>query len=215
MQELKKYQGLLSVLVVLLVAKFVVVPVFDWQESLYQENQANQKKLLKVKRLIEEQDQLLARDTLVSGALDGAEKLIFKVESEAEFKLTQQQFLEELLAKHNLRAENFGWQSGILLDEVNIKQLQLQLRFSGSIVDLVNFVAALEQLEQRYHVVNFNVNFSKGSTFFRGGRLALSVYINNDDQINNSEQKNISASVAFLKQALLSTGYSEYKEQES
>ncbi len=182
MEELKQHRVLLSFIAILVFIKFVVIPVLDWQETVIIDIQNKERKLEKASQLIKRSGSFQEDRKLISAQLKEAEQLFFSLQVDSDFKLTQQKYLEQLMATHNLNVENFGWQTSSVNDSMLLKKYQVQVRFSGNITDLVNFIISLDQHSKRYEVTNFNFSFPPGSSNIRNGRLSINFYMDQSDK---------------------------------
>lgn len=183
MNELKKYKLLLSLLTILVFAKFIIVPIFLWQEQLVHENRSKEKKLIKITNVLTTTDKVDTFNQTLANLLAQAEKLFFPHQSDSDFKLNQQQMLEGLFNKYNLRTNNFGWQTSTELKKEGLKRYQVNIRFDGNFVDIIAMYTNLESLTPWLEIDNFNIS-TKGQQknalgYIKGGRVTVNLYMQN------------------------------------
>ena len=185
MAELKKHGFLLSVLAVLLVAKFVLVPVIEWQDAMIADIQLLEKKSQKVARVISGESNTNEINLLLSEEVAKGNKLFYPHQAQSKFKLQQQKLIESLLAEHQLKSQNIGWQTPSELTFIQVDKHPLQLRFSGKTLDVMKFIAAIEKLEKKIEVSDFNLSLKKQNENSLGqcdGRLTVNFYVNSTTQ---------------------------------
>lgn len=177
MELLKRQPILLSLLVILLSCRFIVVPIIDWQNQSLEQTQGLQKKQQKTEIAIhreadnQEQLQVLEKQNIDFQAL------FFIATSETKFKLERQQWLEALLAKHNLKGTNIGWSNSSNVINTEVIKHSLQLRLEGNASDLPKFQYEIESTEQWIEINNFTVFFRKQINL-NLGRIRASYQIN-------------------------------------
>lgn len=157
MADLKKHAILLSLLTILLVAKFVIVPIFTWQEQVLAEINAQEKKLGKTSILLAKEDDFNSLNQKVSDQLKEAEQLFYPYQKSSLFKLEQQKYFEDLIAKHQLTLSNFSWQAESDDKNLQITRYQVRARIKGKVSYLVKLIAALESQQNRIEIVGFNI----------------------------------------------------------
>jgi hypothetical protein len=185
MSELKQHAWLLFLIAILVIAKFFVIPIFDWQNAVLSEITLLEKKQNKISNVLEQQDDNAKANAQLSLILTEVEQLFFPSQTEAIFKLEQQKVLESLLNKHNLNSENIGWQATNRIDLLDVIRYSIQIRFTGQSTDTIEFITALEANKQRIEVVDFNLTL-KGQRAQKLGRMNASVtlffYVNSHEK---------------------------------
>jgi len=181
MAELKKHTLLLLTLSFLLLAKFIFLPVIDWQNTMISEIQLLEKKSLKVARVIAGQSSTSKTNLTLSKEVERGNKLFYSHQAPSKFKLTQQKMVESLLDKYQLKSQNIGWQTPSELISLQVIRYPLQLRFSGKTLDVIKFIAATETFERNMEVNNFNLSLKRqddSSLGYFNGKLTLNFYVN-------------------------------------
>lgn len=183
MQELKKHAALLVIIGLLSILKFVIVPIFDWQNDALLNIGLLEKKQNKIERLISNQKQAVGDDVKLSEIVNKSEAVFFVQHNESTFKLQQQKKIEDLLSKHNITASNFGWQATKEYVKISAKSYQLLINFSGQSYDVLALMLALETNPKLIGISDFNLRIkgqSKESMGMITGRFTLQLYAMNE-----------------------------------
>jgi hypothetical protein len=183
MEDIKKHAILLSLLAILLIAKFVVVPIFMWQDQILVEIKEQEKKLGKTALLLAKEDGFNRLNQQIEQQLEQAEQLFYPYQTGSAFKLQQQKHFEDLVLEHQLTLSSFSWQANSEDKELQIMRYQVRVRLKGNISRLVSFISALESQKQRVEVYDFNISM-KGQNKQSLGRtknavFTLRFYVNN------------------------------------
>jgi len=192
MAELKKHALLLSLLAILIISKFIIVPIFIWQQQLIIENSSQEKKLAKITRVLTKEGQVNVVNLKLTNELERIERLFFPYQSESAFKLSQQQAFEKLLEKHQLRSSNIGWQTATEYTEQALIRYQVNIRFSGQFVDVVAMYTELESLSPWLEIDNFNISTKSGKNGvignIKGGRVTVNLYMHNTPSTSDTPE---------------------------
>lgn len=181
MAELKKHALLLLILIILVSAKFIILPVIEWQNTIVADIKLLDKRSQKVTRVITQNDNTIKLNQLLSEEVKRGNELFFPYQTPSKFKLSQQKLIESLLDKYQLKSQNIGWQTSSELTSLYIIKHPLQLRFSGKTLDVIKFIAAIEKLEKNIEVIDFNLSLKKQNESSLGqcnGRVTLNFYVN-------------------------------------
>jgi hypothetical protein len=189
MQLLRNYPYLSGLLVLLVVLKFLFVPLVQWQNDTLWSISQNDKRLSRATGAITDIDSNRGQLEALQQQLGQLQTFIYPSQDEASFKLEQQQWVEVLIAKHNFKVSNIGWTySAQVLGQPLIKH-QLSVSFDGNTFDLPNLYLALDSNPQWIDVTGFSFNLigqnEKSLGRFRGS-LDLVFY-----QFANDEQKEV------------------------
>jgi hypothetical protein len=182
MNELKQHALLLSAVALLVIIKFIYLPISDWQSALYMEIQQQQKKLSQVGVVLSENDELLSQKVKLTQALTVAEQVFFPYQVEADFQLKQQIMLEKILEQHKLKLTRFGWENSRNLSALSVTHYQLQVFLSGNTLNFIQLMAALELQSPYIEVGDFVLNVQRQKAQDLGqvsGNLTLHLYANN------------------------------------
>ncbi|MDI4652079.1 MULTISPECIES: hypothetical protein [Pseudoalteromonas] len=137
-------QLLIYFILVLACIKFLLIPFFDYQDSLVQEKQNVVIKNNKMESIIEKKAILESQQTEINTALLELEKKIPSFSSEAQAKLSTQQRLEVIASNLNLSIDSFNW------EEIKRNEAYPFLREGNLIVtfsaDLLNIIKAQKEI---------------------------------------------------------------------
>lgn len=159
MDELKKNAWLLSLIVILVVIKFAIVPIFEWQDSQLSEVKLLTKRLNKIEQVLANENENSVLNQKLQLTLGKGEKALFNYNTESTFKLAQQKFIQSLLNKHNLKLQNIGFQAQTFIPEFKAMQFAVQVRFTGKTEEAIALVNTIEQNEERIAIDKFNLSF--------------------------------------------------------
>ena len=168
--EIQKNQTLLLIVAVLLLLKILVEPLINWQNQQIAVNANLAKKATKSEAVLAQQQQLEALKSQVTAHLQQLTPLYYPYQSDTQFKLTQQQRVEEYLNKHQIKVSNIGWQALLKLDQQQLIRHQMLLSLQGKTTDLIALMQELETLTPRINIVEFNVSL-KGQDAESLGRV--------------------------------------------
>jgi len=174
MGELKQHTLLLAFLALLLFAKFIIVPIYTWQDQQLADIGLLEKKQAKISAVLNAQNKVAQLNKELDTALKQTENLIFPYQKDANFKLNQQKMLETLLEQFNLTVQHVGWQVARSNKNALFISYPILIRFSGKTDQVVQFLAAAEMNTQRIEVNALNFTF-KGQRKDALGRIKGSV----------------------------------------
>ncbi|MFT5812277.1 MAG: hypothetical protein ACI9VT_000011 [Psychroserpens sp.] len=168
---------LLMLLLVLFIARFAIVPIFDWQAEKIDAIAANSNNLNKT-------EQVMARAKDIAKELAELEKhnqmlklRYFTQASAHDFKLKLQQQIESLFAQHDLKINNFSWVAHLPGD---ITQERASVSFKGEIKNLVSLQLAIAQLPILLNIAQWDYPMNNMTESSLGnttqGRMILIAY---------------------------------------
>jgi hypothetical protein len=182
MQELKRHAGLLSIIVFLLVIKFALLPIFDWQNTILLDINLQQKKLSKIEGILANTSQDKTFERKLAASSVKSQRVFFNDQEESTFKLEQQKIIEALFIKHKISATNIGWQVTTELQDIAAKNYQLGITIEGLSADIIALMVALEAYPQYINISDFYLTVkgqSAEQTGMMNGRFTLQLYANN------------------------------------
>lgn len=154
---------LLSLLGILLVIKFVVQPVLEWQTAQSEQLARQSNQLEKGLALLDEQAELETRLLSLSNRRTALNGQLYGSDSDAtNYQLRVQRLLEDLLEKNNLRARNSNWLSPVS-DSVS-EELRLEIALSGKIKDFIHFLLDVEQVKPKLAVLRIGSAINRMSS---------------------------------------------------
>jgi hypothetical protein len=143
MQIWQQYKGYISVLLVLILARFLWQPLWQAKQESWQQLHYSETAQRKAQALLTLADDMQLTQQKVQTLLISAEKKLGNASDMTNFKLQTQQQLEQLFAQQNLQITLSSWREGIA--EGGIQTLVLDLRFSGKLKHYLNLLQQLQQ----------------------------------------------------------------------
>jgi len=179
MNELKKHSLLLGIVALLIIVKFIVLPVIEWQNTTVEANQGISKRLIKVKHILNNQTQsesMLARQSKKN---DMVKMLFHEDTNPASFKLKMQQIVEKMLKDNEISITNFGWKKQQNIEVINAEENEFQIRFKGKLVDVITLMSKLEIENHLFNITGFNFDVkrqNKENLGYVTGRITIAIY---------------------------------------
>jgi len=182
MNEIKKHAVLLIILSILLIAKFIYIPIINWQNALHSEIQQQEKKLVKIDKVLRQKGKINQANFQLEKLLTIKTSVFFPSEEETKFQLKQQKMLESLFKKSKLKLTKFAWRRTQALASLSASHYKLQVNFSGKMSQLVQLMSAIESFTPYIEVSDFTFNIKRQKGPLLGmvtGNLILHLYTDN------------------------------------
>jgi len=179
MEDLKKHALLLIILTFLLLAKFLYMPIIEWQNALIIEINTIEKKLRKIEGVLGNEEKILHANKQYEQQFAITKHLFFAQNSQATFKLQQQQMLEKVFEKSNIKITRFGWENTIPLVDLQVEHYPLKVYLSGKISDFVKLTTQLERYSPFIEVSGLVLVVKKQTSSNLGetkGNISLNLY---------------------------------------
>jgi hypothetical protein len=176
----QKHKQLLFILLTLTFIKFVLVPVYEWQNITIAENNSNNLRLVKSTLVIEQLENTQSSVNTMREKKIALQTLFFKHENDNTFQLEQQQWLEKTFESNNLEVRNIGWSVPLPIKEWQLVQHGVQVNFSGNIIDLTKVKRLFESQKKWLEISSFNFRFDKKRPERlqeTSGRITLNFYM--------------------------------------
>jgi hypothetical protein len=158
MAALSKYKKLLIMLGLLLLAKFIWVPVWEHKQNQWAQLSQGQHNLNKTQALIALSEQMKQREEEISWQLASIENLIPETENLASYKLASQNTIESLFQKHNLILDRTAWRDGV--NQQNIHKLFFDLHFNGKLKNYLSLTHNLATASALFNISIFEENLN-------------------------------------------------------
>ena len=158
MQLQSKHKVLLSVLAVLLLLRFIVVPIFAWQDEKIAQLQSSQQRLTKAENVIERLPQITQELEKLQRSNQQLASYYSTETSMPAFKLKQQQQIEKLFESYNVQVKNFNWAADI---PGVIDQSRANITFDGKTKDFARLQLAIAQLPTLLKVTQWTAHIAK------------------------------------------------------
>jgi len=165
-----KHQLALGVLVILIALKFLIVPLFDWQNSQLAQLANLQKRAVKSQNVIINQSQINQAQQTINAQLKAVNSLFVDYQRESEFKLAMQQQIEQTIANNQLQINTSSWLPSITVANNQLIRHQLRLNLKGKMRDFINFITLLESKTPKVELKSLNINL-KGQNNESLGRV--------------------------------------------
>jgi len=165
--DLKKHAVALTIIGFLVLIKFIFIPIFDWQNQQLAEMSLEQRKLEKVKLLMQSREVLSIQYSRLDKRLHKLNKRFYSQQNAEKFKRQQQKTIEAELKAQQLKIKNIGWQTTIENIDAPLTQYSVNYSFSGKGEDVVNYILSINANEKYSQLAVLHISFAKQ----RKGRL--------------------------------------------
>lgn len=165
-----KHQLALGVLVILIALKFLIVPLFDWQNSQLAQLANLQKRAVKSQNVIINQSQINQAQQTINAQLKAVNSLFVDYQRESEFKLAMQQQIEQTIANNQLQINTSSWLPSITVANNQLIRHQLRLNLKGKMRDFISLIILLESQTPKAELKSVNINL-KGQNNKSLGRV--------------------------------------------
>lgn len=189
--DLLKYKHYLLLLLALLLANYVLVPLTELQVE--QQNTLNllQKKQSKTNKLIENGDDYSQYNEQLNVYLKNSHNYLFTQKSEAEFKLTAQAQIEQLLQASGCDISRIGFKGNQpILPKV--QKWYMEIRYKGDANCLVKTTRALETATPYINIEEYSYSargFDKTAQSTFNAMLKVSVWYKANESARASGSK--------------------------
>jgi len=176
MQPQNKRKLMLGVLAVLLVARFILVPILDWQQEQIKQITAKEQRLTKTNNIIARLPQIKVALAQLKQNNQQQQSHYFNQASPNTFKLQLQQKIETLFTQHHLKVTNFNWVAEI--DE-QIAKARARITFEGSTKDFAMLQLAIAQLPKLLNTNQWTLHIKRMNDHSLGnanGNIVLTAY---------------------------------------
>lgn len=172
---------LLGIILLLAGLRFIIVPWMDYQDEQKQQLETLTKRLVRSEALVEfrteltEQKQL--QDTAVSKLLTGLQQS----PSTEQYQLEFQQQMQQLLESNKVSLLLFDWLSDTDLKTFNVHRARINLRFEGTIADIVKTHLVLEQNYPSLLIRDLNTSWRGGLS--KESRVTVTMMLESDYRV--------------------------------
>lgn len=175
-----KHKLAFGLLATLLLLKFLLVPLFDWQNEQLSNITNLQKRASKSQNVITNQSQITQSQQRITAQLNAINSLFIGYKNDAEFKLAMQQQIEQSLANNQLQINNSSWLPSINVANEQLMRHQLRLSIKGTLLNFKNFITLLESTPPQVALKTFNINLKGQNSEQLGqveGTIELAFYM--------------------------------------
>ncbi|WP_440054192.1 GspMb/PilO family protein [Pseudoalteromonas sp. T1lg65] len=180
-EQLKQHKLLLAIVLILVSLKFVIVPLFTWQNKQLDEIAKVQLRLTKAERIMMQQQEIDSAKQLVETQQEQYQTLFSDWQAPSTFKIDAQKSINQWLDNFNLNTNSVGWQPALKFSGAQLHREQMRLNISGELSNLGQFLVALEKNKPLIAVEYLDLSV-RGLSPEEGGNgeasLLLSFYMN-------------------------------------
>ncbi|MFQ3189628.1 MAG: 5-formaminoimidazole-4-carboxamide-1-beta-D-ribofuranosyl 5'-monophosphate synthetase [Paraglaciecola sp.] len=175
-QEFKKHKMALSLIAILISIKYVLIPIFDWQDEQHVEVNLLQKQVSRINRVLHNSQEIEDYSVLLKNTLATSETLFLSAIDSSTFELEQQQWLEGKLKQYELDANNIGWTPPQQYVDSKLLGHNVQLNIDGKTSNVIAFIQELQSQNHYIEIQAFNISFKRQSNLKLGtGRTRLNL----------------------------------------
>lgn len=177
MQLTNKHKVMLLVLIGLLIIRFVLFPIFEWQEKQISLIATKEQKLIKTNNIINRLPQITESLAQLKQSNNNLQTHYFNEKSLNAFKLQQQQRIETLFSQHQLKVTNFNWVVEVPGDEIT--QIRAKVSFQGKAKNFAMLQLTIAQLPELLNLLQWDLYIKRMSDNSLGdahGAIYLTTY---------------------------------------
>lgn len=124
---------------ILIIIKFILLPVIEWQNEKVDSLVVKTRQLAKVAPLIDSKDQLASMQGKLAGASDNLNKRFPGFNANENLRVKTQRDVETVVKEIGVNLEVFDWLAEIDSEQTSLKQVQFKIDVRGELKQLVNF----------------------------------------------------------------------------
>lgn len=132
---------LIALLALLALMKFIIVPIFEWQDDILNQSQDLQFKLDKSKSYINNLDKLENQKVKLQEDLTVKLESVERFQVLPRYQIAKQKQLEQLFAEKKMTIKSLVWRDPVELEKG--MQLSVVIQFSGKLKDYISMQMAL------------------------------------------------------------------------
>jgi len=158
MQPQDKRKLMLVVLAVLLITRFILVPIFDWQQEQIDQIKEKEQRLVKTNNIITRLPQVELALAQLKESNQKQQARYFNQALSNTFKLQLQQKTEKLFSEHDLKVTNFNWVAEI---PGQIMQARAKISFEGATKDFAKLQLEIAQLPKLLNIAQWTLHIKR------------------------------------------------------
>ncbi|MBQ4860836.1 hypothetical protein J8L98_03885 [Pseudoalteromonas sp. MMG013] len=175
-QQFKKYKLLLLVTLLLVVIKFIIVPIFNWQSVQISKAESQQLRLIKANSIIAQKESFILAADSARESLRQYKDALFDSEKINGFKIDKQKEISSYLKENNLTLLNIGWQPELQFLNAQLHREQVRLNIGGETHRVAQFIYFIENHSKLVSVEQLSFNI-RGLTTDESGTAEASLLI--------------------------------------
>ena len=180
MESLKKHSAALTFIAILIVLKFAVMPIYQWQQSTVANNALLDKRLTKSEFAIQNKQEMKAALTQLKKETDKIKEVVFSYQVTNKFQLAQQKRIESAFEDSKIQITNLSWQLPIQLHDWGLIQYEIKLRVNGEVIDMQKLQQNIESGDKWFDTSEFHFRLDKRRENRLGkasGRMSVKLYM--------------------------------------
>jgi hypothetical protein len=155
---------LLPLVAVLLLLKFVLMPVFAWQNERVLDIASHEQKNAKVARLLASESQIKSQLEALSSNYSRDKKQIAHFSSAASFRIETKMNVDILMQDHSLYVRRFNWREKLDKEIFpGMYMASFTVNFAGKAKDFARLHAQLSTTNKGFRLTNFGLQVTKQS----------------------------------------------------
>ncbi|WP_448552124.1 hypothetical protein [Thalassotalea montiporae] len=147
---------LLLLLALLVTIKFIVVPIFEWQDELRAESAQLERKAAKTEAAIAQSDTLIKYNQNLKQQLEIIKSSIDEYDDLGKYQVAKQQQIERVFSEYSLDIKALTWHEPVP-NQVGTT-LKINVRFSGLVKNFMKAQFALYKSTQSLTIDSFSLN---------------------------------------------------------
>ncbi|WP_206484695.1 hypothetical protein [Thalassotalea sp. G2M2-11] len=161
LDDLKKHQNALTLIVVLVAIKFFILPIFEWQDEVSARLELQQKALIKTQALINNESDIIASLNKFKVLEQNLYSRYHSDDNVAQTKRDIQRNIENMLDALGVKLQSIGWKDAPFEEGKSINTIYLEYRIEGKAKDVIEHLLALSLEEKPAHIVSLKLIFQR------------------------------------------------------
>ncbi|ASI97588.1 GspMb/PilO family protein [Vibrio rotiferianus] len=186
MNLLNDRRALLGIVGILMLLRFGLVPLLEWQNEKWQQISSLNQRLEKSEALIERTEFIAKLETKLEAQVEKQQAQFVSGRTDDAIQLQQQKKIESLIKQHDLKMANTRWLGSV--PQGNYTEYRLEVGLNGKISDFIGFLQSLEQQATPIRLQGWIINMrgmSEGSIgAFTTARATIRVMAKNPNVVN-------------------------------
>lgn len=145
---------MLYVLALLLIIRFILVPILEWQQTQIDSIKSKELQLSKTNHVIDNVAEMNEALQRLTNSNQEKQVRYFEQTSTNAFKLQLQQQVESLFSQYELKITNFSWVTDL---PGQISQARAKISFEGSTVSFAKVQIAISQLPKFLNIAQWDL----------------------------------------------------------
>jgi len=147
---------LLLILGGIILIKYMLMPIIEWQNDSVEQLVVLNKKLDKSLGFINELPRLEQEKVKLADFLKTIKLDVDTYQDISRYQLDKQREIEKVFAENKIIIKSFNWRDIVKIG--NGSQLKLMIRYSGKLKDFISLHMAISQFNRSVEVTNFGLN---------------------------------------------------------